>query len=170
MRENDAWFGHGSLRSWEEGGLASVHYMRGPAVRLLADLWLFVILARRRSLCPTSLTRNGGSSYSEEPLMEILWDGEARLWNEPIPGRLRRSHVVCAAWSLALSSLHRASARPGRQRVRSPHVRGDALLGRRPSRVGRGGARLRGGVAEPTEVGCVALVEVGRPQRHTCRG
>jgi hypothetical protein len=25
-----------------------------------------------RSLCPTSLTRNGGSSYSEEPGMEIL--------------------------------------------------------------------------------------------------
>jgi len=36
------------------------------AMRLLADLWLFVIPARRRSLCPTSLTRNGGSSYSEE--------------------------------------------------------------------------------------------------------
>ena len=30
--------------------------------------------------------------------------------------------------------------------------------------------RVRGGVAEPTEVGRVALVEVGRPQRHTCRG
>src|SRR4029453_18047048 len=29
---------------------------------------------------------------------------------------------------------------------------------------------LRGGVAEPTEVGRVALVEVSRPQRHTCRG
>jgi hypothetical protein len=25
-----------------------------------------------RSLCPTLLTRNGGSSYSEEPGMEIL--------------------------------------------------------------------------------------------------
>ena len=25
-------------------------------------------------------------------------------------------------------------------------------------------------VAEPAEVGRVALVEVGRPQRHTCRG
>ena len=35
---------------------------------------------------------------------------------------------------------------------------------------GRAGARLRGGVAEPTEVGRVALVEVSRPQRHTCRG
>jgi hypothetical protein len=30
MRENDAWFGHGSLRWWEEGGLTSVHYMLGP--------------------------------------------------------------------------------------------------------------------------------------------
>ena len=26
------------------------------------------------------------------------------------------------------------------------------------------------GVAEPTEVGRVALAEVSRPQRHTCRG
>jgi hypothetical protein len=32
------------------------------------------------------------------------------------------------------------------------------------------GTRLRGGVAEPTEVGRVALAEVSRPQRHTCRG
>src|SRR5262245_32639589 len=30
MRENDAWFGHGSLRWWEEDGLTSVHYMLGP--------------------------------------------------------------------------------------------------------------------------------------------
>ena len=43
------------------------------------------------------------------------------------------------------------------------------LLGRRPSRVGRGGTRLRGGMAEPSEVGRVALAEVGRPQRYTCR-
>lgn len=28
---------------------------------------------------------------------------------------------------------------------------------------------LRGGVATPTEVGCVALAEVSRPQRHTRR-
>src|SRR6476619_360909 len=122
-----------------------------------------------RSLCPTSLTRNGGSSYPEEPWMEILQHGEARLRNEPVPGRLCRPPGICA-WSLALSSLHRASARPCRQRGRSPHVRGDALWGRRPSRVGRGGTRLRGGVAEPTEVGRVALAEVSRPQRHACRG
>ena len=31
-------------------------------------------------------------------------------------------------------------------------------------------ARLRGGVAEATQVGRVALVEVGRPQRHAGRG
>ncbi len=30
--------------------------------------------------------------------------------------------------------------------------------------------RIRGGVAEPAEVGRVALVEVGRPQRHAGRG
>ncbi len=38
----------------------------------------------------------------------------------------------------------------------------NALLGRRLPGVGRGGTRIRGGVAEPAEVGCVALVEVGR--------
>ncbi len=54
--------------------------------------------------------------------------------------------------------------------VRSPHLRDHALLGRRPARVGRGGTRLRGGVAKPTEMGRVALVEVGRPQRHAGRG
>ena len=32
-----------------------------------------------------------------------------------------------------------------------------------------GGTRVRGGVAAPTEVGRVALVEVRRPQRHACR-
>ena len=30
--------------------------------------------------------------------------------------------------------------------------------------------RLRGGVAEPAEMGRLALVEVGRPQRYACRG
>src|SRR5262245_36358032 len=30
MRKNDAWFGHGSLRWWDDGGLTSVRYMRGP--------------------------------------------------------------------------------------------------------------------------------------------
>src|SRR5262245_27732833 len=30
MRENDAWFGHGGLHWWEEGGLTSVHYLLGP--------------------------------------------------------------------------------------------------------------------------------------------
>ena len=31
-------------------------------------------------------------------------------------------------------------------------------------------ARIRGGVAEPAEMGRVAFVEVGRPQRHAGRG
>ena len=35
---------------------------------------------------------------------------------------------------------------------------------------GRGGPRLRGGVAEPTEVGRVAFPQVSWPQRHACRG
>ena len=45
-------------------------------------------------------------------------------------------HMAFAPEPRALSSLHRAGARPDGQRVRSPHVRGHALLGRRPSRVG----------------------------------
>ena len=32
----------------------------------------------------------------------------------------------------------------------------------------RRGTRLRGGVAEPAEMGRLALVEVGRPQRQAC--
>jgi hypothetical protein len=36
--------------------------------------------------------------------------------------------------------------------------------------LGRGGTRLRGSVAGPTEVGRVALVEVSRPQRDPGRG
>src|SRR5579872_6060049 len=45
------------------------------------------------------------------------------------------------------------------QCVRSPHVRGNALLGRRRSGLGRGGARLRGDMAKPTEVGRVASLK-----------
>ena len=46
---------------------------RTDAMVPLADLWLFVTPTKRAQyLCPTSLTRNGGSSYSEEPGMEIL--------------------------------------------------------------------------------------------------
>ena len=36
------------------------------------------------------------------------------------------------------------------------------------SRMGRGAARLRDGVAAPAEMGRLALVEVGRPQRQAC--
>src|SRR3546814_2666728 len=56
-----------------------------------------------------------------------------------------------------------ARARRDRQCVRSRHVGGNALLGRRQSGVERGAARVRGGMAEPTEVGCVALAAVSRP-------
>ena len=34
--------------------------------------------------------------------------------------------------------------------------------------MGCRGTRLRGGVAEPAEMGRLALVEVGRPQRQAC--
>src|SRR5215510_3413603 len=36
--------------------------------------------------------------------------------------------------------------------------------------MGCPGTRLRGGVAEAAEMGRLALVEVGRPQREACRG
>src|SRR3982074_1360303 len=64
----------------------------------------------RRS-CPTSLPRNRGSSYSEKPRMEVLQLGEARLRNEPVPGRLRRPPGNSDR-PRALSSLDRARARP----------------------------------------------------------
>src|SRR6266446_10778249 len=79
----------------------------------LADLWLFVTPTKGRSLRPTSLLRNGGSSYSEEPEVEILEHGEARLRNVAVPGRLRRPPGN-AARPRALSSLHREGARPDR--------------------------------------------------------
>ena len=50
----------------------------------------------------------------EEPGMEILQHGEARFWNEPVLGRLRRPHGICAKPG-ALPSLDRARARPDRQ-------------------------------------------------------
>src|ERR1700677_5048665 len=81
-------------------------------------------------------------------------------------GRLRRPLGNGTTWSRALSSLRRACAQSGWLCVWSPHVRDHALLGRRPAQLGRGGSRLRGGVAKPAEVGCVALVEGSRPQRH----
>src|SRR5215468_708201 len=37
-------------------------------------------------------------------------------------------------------------------------------------RMGCRGTRLRGGVAEPAEMGRLALVEVGRPQCQACSG
>src|SRR5215831_13410043 len=95
--------------------------------------------------------------------------GKARVWIEPVPGRLRRPPEIGATASLALSLLHRAGARPNWHAVRSPHLRNNALLGRGPSRLERAGSRLRGGVAEPAEVGSVAFAEVSRPQRHTGR-
>jgi hypothetical protein len=102
--------------------------------------------------------------------VEILQHGEACLWNEPVSGRLRRP-TGNANRPRALSSLDRARERPDRQRVRSPHVRGDALLGRRPFWVERRATRVRGGVAPPTEVGRVAFVEVTRPHScHSCIG
>src|SRR5260370_2250361 len=100
----------------------------------------------------------------------MLYHGKACVWTEPVLGWLRRPSGIEEAKPGALSSLHRAYARPDGHYVRSPHVRGNALLGRRPCGLGRGGTRLRGGVAEPAEVGCVALLEVGRTQCHTCRG
>src|SRR5262249_2508529 len=55
-----------------------------------------------------------------------LRHGEARLRIEPVARRLRGSSGN-AARTRALSSFHRARARPDRHGVRPPHVRGDAL-------------------------------------------
>jgi hypothetical protein len=68
----------------------------------------------------------------------------------------------------AVPPLHRAGARADRQRVRPQPVRDHAVLGRRPSRVGRGETRLRGGVAEPAKW-VVSIFEVGRPQPRWSR-
>src|SRR5262249_27803249 len=73
---------------------------------------------------------NGASSYFVDMEWEILQHGKACLRNEPVSGRLRRP-PGSANRPRALSSLDRERARPDRQRVRAPHVRGDALLGRR---------------------------------------
>src|SRR5580698_8798153 len=98
-----------------------------------------------------------------------LYHGKARVCIQPVLGWLRRPSTIYAT-PRALSSLHRARARPVGPCVRQPHLRGNALLGRRLSRLGRGRTRIRGSVAEPSEVGCFALVEVGRAQRHASRG
>ena len=42
--------------------------------------------------------------------------------------------------------------------------------GRGSCRVGYGGTRLCGGVAEPAEMGRVAFAAIGRPERHTLQG
>src|SRR5215831_15529557 len=91
-----------------------------------------------RRLDPAPVLPYGGSSYSEEgPWEETLQHGEVRLRIVAVPGRLCRRRGgrtgIAAAWSGTISSLLRMGARPERQCVRSPHVRGDALLGRRPS-------------------------------------
>ena len=42
-----------------------------------------------RPLVTPLITGAFGSSYSEEPGVEILYHGKARLWNEPVLGWLR---------------------------------------------------------------------------------
>ena len=101
--------------------------------------------------------------------MEILQHGEARLRNEPVPGRLCRPPGICA-WSLAL--------RHFTEQVRDL---AGSVYGRRMYEVMRywdedhpeWDAEERDFAAvwgEPTEVGRVALAEVSWPQRHACRG
>src|SRR5271154_3311932 len=116
-----------------------------------------------------AVPRSYGLCYFEQPRKEVLQHGETRFWNAHVPGRLRRPPEVCTK-SRGLSSFRRASAWPDRHDLRSRHIRGSALLGRRSSGLGRGRSRVRGGLAEATEVGRVALTEFGRPQRHAHRG
>src|SRR5215211_633578 len=101
-------------------GARQSYYDRRDGYRLDTD-------GAARSLRPPPLLHHSDSKYSEKSGMEILQHGEDRLRNEPVPGRLYRPSGITAARSRALSSLDRARARPDRQCVRSPHVRGHAL-------------------------------------------
>ena len=49
--------------------------------------------AVRRS-CLTSLLRNVGLSYSEEPGVEILYHGKVCVWIEPVLGWLHRPSEI----------------------------------------------------------------------------
>src|SRR6516225_266264 len=104
---------------------------------------------RRADRVQSHFRATSALSYAEEPAEEALLHGKARVWVEPVPGRLRRPPEVGTTPSRAFSLLHRAGARPKGHAVRSPHLRNNALLGRGPSRLGRGGSRVRCGVAEP---------------------
>jgi hypothetical protein len=78
----------------------------------LADLWLFVTPTKRRAVCAQPHLR---VTAAQAILKNLGWRfcSMAKL--------VFGLNQSLDAWSLALSSLHRASARPGRQRVRSPH-------------------------------------------------
>src|SRR6185503_18756340 len=64
-----------------------------------------------------------GDAHEDAGLLreERKWHGEARVRNEPVPRRLRRSLGVCAE-PHALPPLHRRGAGAGRQCLRSPDV------------------------------------------------
>lgn len=64
--------------------------------------------------------------------------GKTHLWNATVPGWLRRSHEVGAARARGFSSLHGTCTRSDGLHIWSPSIRDHALLGRRPSRLGRG--------------------------------
>ena len=74
-----------------------------------------------------------------------------------------------AARRCALSVLDRPRPRYRLQSVRPPHVRSDALLGGESTGVGRSRARIRGGMADAAQMGCITLATVGRRQRHPHR-
>src|SRR5580704_12647587 len=99
-----------------------------------------------------------------------LQHGKTCLRIDAVPRWLRRPHEAWAACARGLPSLPRGDAWPDGPHLRTPHLRDHALLGRRSSRLGGGGPRLRGGVAEPAEVGHVAFPQVRWPQRHAGRG
>ena len=74
----------------------------------------------RRAVCAQPHLRvTAAQANSEDPWVEILQHGEARLRIEPVPGRLRRPPGICA-WSRG--SRRRVRSALGRKRKSSTRV------------------------------------------------
>ena len=114
-------------------GLGCGEGERRCAARALRDIELSGIDSDR--IFGTCSELGHAAPTSEEPGMEICCMAKLVFgMNQSLDGYV--DHTGVRAQSCALSSLHRASARPDRQRVRPHHVRDHALLGRRASRMG----------------------------------
>ena len=91
---------------------------------------------RRARSSPTSLPRNVGSSYSEEPSGGEFVHGKARICIEPVLGWLRRPHETWPAWARVfrhfIEQVRGLTGMVYGRRMSRDH----ALLGRRPSQLG----------------------------------